>query len=435
MPASSAIGPVAVVGLGYVGLPLALAFAEKGIAVIGVDTDPSKVEALSQGRSYIGRVKDDLITALSGNGLFTATGEMAAASEARAIAICVPTLLDKHQTPDLSYVIKATESLIPHLRSGQLISLESTTYPGTTTELVKPILERAGLAVGTDIFLGFSPEREDPGNPDFTITNVPKVIGADDDASRARMEELYAVIAPSLVPVASSATAEAVKLTENIFRMVNIALVNELKVVYERMGIDIWEVIDAAKTKPFGFMPFYPGPGLGGHCIPIDPHYLTWKAREFNVSARFVELAGKINSQMPDYVVANVALALDQRLRKGLFGAKILIVGMSYKRNVGDLRESPSLIVREILVKRGAEVAFHDPLISVFPAMLEHPDLEGEPSVALTPKALACFNAVVICTDHDDVDYDLLAEHAPLIIDTRNVYGRMGKRPDGVVMS
>ncbi|MBF0095474.1 MAG: nucleotide sugar dehydrogenase, partial [Alphaproteobacteria bacterium] len=347
---------VGVIGLGYVGLPLARAFAGKGFSCLGFDVDPAKVEALNAGRSYIRHIADADIAAMRATGRFEATGDFRRIAEADALLICVPTPLTRHREPDMSFIVGTGEAIAPHLRPAQLVVLESTTYPGTTTEVLRPILERGGLKAGEDIFLAFSPEREDPANPDFTTSTIPKVIGADDDMARSLASALYGAIVERLVPVSSTATAEAVKLTENIFRSVNIALVNELKLIFTRMGIDVWEVIEAAKTKPFGFMPFYPGPGLGGHCIPIDPFYLTWKAREFEVATRFIELAGQINTAMPAYVVDVLAEALGQRFERSLKGSRVLLLGMAYKKNVDDTRESPALKLIELIEKRGAVV-------------------------------------------------------------------------------
>ncbi|MBF0129338.1 MAG: nucleotide sugar dehydrogenase [Alphaproteobacteria bacterium] len=420
---------VGVIGLGYVGLPLARAFAGKGFSCLGFDVDPAKVEALNAGRSYIRHIADADIAAMRATGRFEATGDFRRIAEADALLICVPTPLTRHREPDMSFIVGTGEAIAPHLRPTQLVVLESTTYPGTTTEVLRPILERSGLKAGEDIFLAFSPEREDPANPDFTTSTIPKVIGADDDMARSLASALYGAIVERLVPVSSTATAEAVKLTENIFRSVNIALVNELKLIFTRMGIDVWEVIEAAKTKPFGFMPFYPGPGLGGHCIPIDPFYLTWKAREFEVATRFIELAGQINTAMPAYVVDVLAEALGQRFERSLKGSRVLLLGMAYKKNVDDTRESPALKLIELIEKRGAVVDYHDPFVPVVPMTREHPEFAGRRSVPLTAEALSRYHAALICTDHDSVDYAELVRGCPLVVDTRNatrdvVHGR-----------
>ena len=357
---------IAVIGLGYVGLPLALAFHDAGFAVLGFDTDPGKITKLEAGESYIRHIDNDAIAGLAASDRFAGTTDPTRLGDADAILICVPTPLTRYREPDLSYVEITAETIAGHLRAGQIVILESTTYPGTTVEVLTPILESGGLKAGRDILVAYSPEREDPGNAVYSTTKIPKVVGGDDEMARDVACRLYDTITSGgTVAVSSSATAEAVKLTENIFRAVNIALVNELKVVYDKMGIDVWEVIDAAKTKPFGFMPFYPGPGLGGHCIPIDPFYLTWKAREFETPTRFVELAGEINSAMPAYVVAQLAEAMNDRFGKGLKGSRILMMGMAYKKDVDDIRESPALKLMSLLEDRGAEVSFYDPFIPV----------------------------------------------------------------------
>ena len=420
---SAAIG---VVGLGYVGLPLAAAIVGSRFRVLGFDIDPAKVETLNGGRSYIRQIPDDTVAAMAATGRFTALASMARIAEVDAILICVPTPLGPHREPDLSYVRRTAEAIARHARRGQLVVLESTTYPGTTTEIVKPILNTSGLVCGRDLFLAYSPEREDPGNAAHPTAAIPKVVSGDGSAATRIAVALYSAFVDTVVPVSTPATAEAVKLTENIFRAVNIALVNELKQVYGAMGIDIWEVIEAAKTKPFGFMPFYPGPGLGGHCIPIDPFYLTWKAREFDVATRFIELAGEINTAMPRLVVDRLAEALDAQAQRGLNGADILIVGLAYKRNVDDTRESPALRLIELIEARGARVAYHDPLIPVIPPTREHAALAGRHSILLSAAHLGKFDAVVIATDHDSIDYRALADASRLIIDTRNALGRAG---------
>ena len=332
----------------------------------------------------------------------------------------MPTPLNKHREPDMSFVVETTKVISKYLRNGQLVVLESTTYPGTTQELMRPILEKGGLKSGRDFFLAYSPEREDPGNPNFRTATIPKVVGGDCQSSTALAATLYGEIVSDVVQVSSTATAEAVKLTENIFRSVNIALVNELKIVYEKMGVDIWEVIDAAKSKPFGFMPFYPGPGLGGHCIPIDPFYLTWKAREYGISTRFIELAGEINTAMPEHVIHRVNDVLNLHASKGLNGAKILIMGMAYKKNVDDMRESPSLILTERLRERGALVDYHDPFIPEIKLTREHAELAGMMSVPLTAESIKSYDIVLISTDHDEINYDDLVANAKLVVDTRN---------------
>ncbi|HEV7873315.1 MAG TPA: nucleotide sugar dehydrogenase [Enterovirga sp.] len=417
---------IGIIGLGYVGLPLADAICGRGFRVIGFDVDPAKVEKLRAGRSYIQHVGDSAVAALVAEGRFDPTASFERLGEADAILICVPTPLDLHREPDLSYVVGTTRAIAPHLRPGQLVVLESTTYPGTTTEIMRPILEEGGLVSGRDFFLAYSPEREDPGNGEHQTAAIPKVVGGDGPDALRLATALYREFVVRVVPVSSTETAEAVKLTENIFRAVNIALVNELKVVYDAMGIDVWEVIEAATTKPFGFMPFYPGPGLGGHCIPVDPFYLTWKAREFDIATRFIELAGEINRAMPRFVVERLALALDARARRGLNEADILLVGVAYKKNVDDLRESPSLRLIELIEARGARVAYHDPFIPVIKPTRDHPALTGRRSVSLDLNSVAAFDAVIIATDHDGIDYAALARAARLVIDTRNACARAG---------
>jgi UDP-N-acetyl-D-glucosamine dehydrogenase len=424
---------VGIMGLGYVGLPLALVSAKAGFNVIGFDTDARRVKDVNAGTSSIKHIADDVIAAAVKGGKFRATDDFSQLAEPDAILIAVPTPLNRNREPDLTFVEKSTESIAKTLRKGQLVVLESTTWPGTTAEVLKPILEATGLEAGKDFYLAFSPEREDPGNASFGTATIPKVVGADTaDALRIACA-LYDALVVKTVPVSSAATAEAVKLTENIFRSVNIALVNELKVIYDKMGIDVWEVIDAAKTKPFGYMPFYPGPGLGGHCIPIDPFYLTWKAREYEVATRFIELAGEINTAMPHHVVDRVAESLDARFSKGLNGSKILLIGAAYKKNVDDMRESPSLRLMELLERRGAKVDYHDPHIPVIPKTREHASLAGRKSRALSPASVADYDAVLIATDHDDVDYGMMVKHARLVIDTRNACGSRRQMSDNVV--
>jgi UDP-N-acetyl-D-glucosamine dehydrogenase len=424
---------VGVVGLGYVGIPLALAAVKAGFTVVGFDIDAERVAKLNAGKSQIKHISDASIEAAVGARKFAATADFNQLGEPDAILIAVPTPLTKHREPDLSYVEKTAEAITPRLRVGQLIVLESTTWPGTTREVIKPILERGGLVSGRDFHLAFSPEREDPGNDTYGTATIPKVVGGEGPAALELANALYGALVVRTVPVSSTATAEAVKLTENIFRSVNIALVNELKVIYDAMGIDVWEVIDAAKTKPFGFMPFYPGPGLGGHCIPIDPFYLTWKAREFGIATRFIELAGQINTSMPIYVVARLAEALDRQAGRGLSGAKILLLGIAYKKNVDDMRESPALALIEMLEKRGAEVAYFDPHIPVIPRTREHASLAGRRSRPLSPEIIGDYDAVLIATDHDSVDYKSLAGHARLVIDTRNACARAGATGEHIV--
>lgn len=422
-------GTVAIMGMGYVGFPLALATHKQGFSVLAFDIDVQKVEKLNRGESYLKGISNDDIGDMVKAGRFRATGDVQALKAADVLIMCVPTPLTKNREPDLSYVEATTAMIASQLRPGQLVVLESTTYPGTTQELIKPMLEAGGLRCGEDFFLAYSPEREDPGNGFFSTHSIPKVVGADDEKSRALAMALYTNIVSKAVPVSSAATAEAVKLTENIFRSVNIALVNELKMVFSRMGIDVWEVIDAAKTKPFGFMPFYPGPGVGGHCIPIDPFYLTWKSREFGMPTRFIELAGQINERMPGYVINRLREGLDKHLRKGLNGSRILVLGIAYKKDVEDMRESPSLIIFERLQAFGALVEYHDPHIPVIPHTREHDALAGIASVACTADTLAGYDAVVIATDHSSIDYAMVAAHSKLVVDTRNVMTAFADQP------
>lgn len=422
-----------VIGLGYVGLPLAMTLSRSGFSVTGFDIDPAKIVALDAGRSYIEAVKDEALAVETKAGRFRSTNDFSGLAACDVIIICVPTPLTKHRDPDLSYVEATCRSIAATLCKGQLIVLESTTYPGTTDDLVKPILEKTGLKSGTDFFLGFSPEREDPGNRDFDTSSIPKIVAGDGIEAGQLMQAFYGAAVKTVVPVSSNATAEAVKLTENIFRAVNIALVNELKTVYAAMGIDVWEVIEAAKTKPFGYMPFYPGPGLGGHCIPIDPFYLTWKSREYELPTRFIELAGEINSAMPRYVVGKLAEALDMRAGKALSRSRVLIIGLAYKKNVPDIRESPSLRLMEIIHERGGSADYHDPFVAEIPATREYMALKGRISVDLSQERVASYDAVLISTDHDKVDYAALAAWSPLIIDTRNIFARRGLLAEHIV--
>jgi len=424
---------VGVIGLGYVGLPLARAFHDGGFPVLGFDVDPEKVEALNAGRSYIRHLAHESVAAMRATERFEATADFTRLGEADAIVVCVPTPLSPHREPDMSYVEATTAQIARHLRPGQLVVYESTTYPGTTDDVAKGVLEATGLKSERDFYLAYSPEREDPGNPDFSTARIPKVVGGDGPEAARLAELFYGAVVPAVVRVRDTRTAEAVKLTENIFRSVNIALVNELKQIYAAMDIDVWEVIEAAKTKPFGYMPFYPGPGLGGHCIPIDPFYLTWKAREVDLPTRFIELAGEINTAMPRHVVEVLAEALNRRAGRALNGATVLLLGMAYKKNVDDIRESPSFKLIELLEARGAHVAFHDPYVAAIPETREHPRLAGRPGLPLDAETLGAVDAVLIATDHDDVDYGLVARHAPLVVDTRNVMARRGLVGENVV--
>ena len=409
---------VGIFGLGYVGIPLALTVAESGLPVLGFDIDPGRVAELNAGRSPIKHIPPARIAALREAG-FEATGDVSRARDCDALVICVPTPLDQFREPDMSFVTATMEQIAPALRPGQLLSLESTTWPGTSRELLLPYLEAAGLEVGRDAHLVYSPEREDPGNASFKTQTIPKVVGGHTPACLAAGEALYGAFIDRVVPVSSCEAAEMVKLLENIHRAINIGLVNELKVVADRMGLDIFEIIDAAKTKPFGFTAYYPGPGIGGHCIPIDPFYLTWKAREYGLHTRFIELAGEINAAMPQYVVDKTVRALNDH-GKSLRGARVLALGIAYKRDVDDMRESPSVFVMERLRDWGAEVDYADPNVPVFPKMRQHRfDLA---SVALTPETVAGYDAVLLLTDHGEFDYDMIRQNAQLLIDTRGRY-------------
>ena len=423
---------IAIVGLGYVGLPLSLQFARSGVTVLGLDIDPAKIDALKAGRSYIKHIEASSIAEMVSGGRFTASTQFDRIAQVEAVIICVPTPLNKNREPDISYILQTGEAIAPHLTKGTLVVLESTTYPGTTDSELREVLESgSGLKAGVDFHLAFSPEREDPGNPDSKVAAIPKVVGGYTPACLDRAVALYSRAVKRVVPVSSCRAAEATKLLENIFRSVNIALVNELKVVYSAMGIDVWEVINAAKTKPFGFMPFYPGPGLGGHCIPIDPFYLTWKAREYGQNTRFIELAGEINTAMPQYVVNRVIEALNAK-SKALKGARVLLLGLAYKPNVDDDRESPSYILMDLLKSRGAQAAYYDPHVPVIRPSREHSHWAGTRSVVWTREVVQGFDAVVIATNHAAVNYQELADWAPCIIDSRNALANIKTRPDQV---
>ena len=410
----------AVIGLGYVGLPLSLQFARSGVVVLGLDIDPVKVDALNRGHSYIKHIFPEAIADAIKSGAFSASADFSRIKEVDAIIICVPTPLNKNREPDISYIIDTGKRIAPHLQKGTLVVLESTTYPGTTDEDLREVLEAgSSLVAGRDFHLAFSPEREDPGNPASKVAIIPKVIGGYTPACLEKAKALYSKAIKTIVPVSSCRAAEATKLLENIFRSVNIALVNELKIVYGAMGIDIWEVIQAAKTKPFGFMPFYPGPGLGGHCIPIDPFYLTWKAREFGQNTRFIELAGEINTAMPGHVVNKTAEALNAQ-QKPVKGSRVLVLGLSYKPNVDDDRESPSYVLMDLLKKRGAEVAYYDPYVPVIRQTREHAHWAGTRSVNWDRETLAGFDAVIVATHHQSVSCEQLAAWSQCIVDTRN---------------
>jgi UDP-N-acetyl-D-glucosamine dehydrogenase len=434
---------VGIIGCGYVGLPLALRFAEAGHRVTGFDTDPNKVQKLNRGESYIQHIPNNKVQQFVQSRHFSATTDFSRLAEADAILICVPTPLDQRREPDLSYVEQTAKAIRPHLRRGQLVVLESTTYPGTTEDLVLPILEQAGMKcpralgpendqIATDFFLAFSPEREDPGNKQFGLAQIPKVVGGVNPPSGRAAVSLYAQIVARVVPVSSTKAAEMAKLLENIFRCVNIALVNELKLLATRMGIDIWEVIDAAATKPFGFMPFYPGPGLGGHCIPVDPFYLSWKAREYDFATRFIELAGEVNTAMPYHVAESVSGALNEQ-QKAVKGARVLVLGVAYKKDVDDLRESPSLKIIELLTARGAKLDYNDPY---FPELhrMRHYNFEGMKSVPLNPSVIASYDCVLIVTDHSSYDYQMLVESAQLVVDTRNATRRIARHRNKIVL-
>jgi UDP-N-acetyl-D-glucosamine dehydrogenase len=424
---------VGIIGLGYVGLPLGLAAARAGVNATGFELDKSKVQALSQGKSYIRHISGESVSEAVASGRFSATTDFSLLRQMDVVVICVPTPITKNCSPDISYIIRAGETVRNNLRPGQLIILESTTYPGTTTGELREILEQTGLVSGRDFFLAFSPEREDPGNQRFTTVHIPKIVGGHGVEATAIAEALYRSFGIKTVTVSSPDTAEAVKLTENVFRSVNIAMVNELKVVFARMGIDIWEVIQAADTKPFGFMAFYPGPGVGGHCIPADPYFLTARAKEFNLSARLTEIACEINRSMPEKVVDGISKALDAHSGRGLCGSRLLLIGAAYKKNIDDMRDSPALHLFELLLDRGAVVEYHDTFVPVIPRLHEFPNLEGRQSVPFDARTLAGYHAVIVATDHDGVDYETVAAYAPMVIDTRNVFARNGLASANIV--
>jgi len=409
---------IGVIGLGYVGLPLLKAFNACGFRTIGYDVDQSKVDSLNGGKSYISHVPSEWISEWLESEMFTATADMNRLAEADALLICVPTPLNESRDPDLTFVSSTAREISTRLREGQLVVLESTTYPGTTRDVVTPILAESGLTPGEDFFVAYSPEREDPGNPNFTASQIPKVVGAADEDSRDLANRLYGQAVVNTVPVSSCEVAEASKIIENVYRCVNIAMVNELKMLFDRLDIDVWEVIDAAKTKPFGFQAFYPGPGLGGHCIPIDPFYLSWVARRNDMSTRFIELAGEINTCMPEYVVSRIVDALNEK-GKAVRGSKICMLGLAYKKDVDDPRESPSFRLMELLIERGAEMSYNDPHIPVVPPMRHH-DLTNYKSEELTPEHLASQDLVLVATDHSAYDWEFINEHSQLIVDSRN---------------
>lgn len=408
---------IGIVGLGYVGLPLTLEFNKAGFKVIGLDIDDDKIKKLKKSETYIKHISSDSLKKMNKTGRFDASSDFSRTAKCDVLVICVPTPLNKHREPDMSYIVATAEKLSPYIKKEQLYTLESTTFPGTTKEILKPILEQTGLSAGKDFFLAYSPEREDPNNRNFSTSTIPKVVGGFDEKSLKAATALYDTVICETIPVSSADTAEATKLVENIFRAVNIALVNELKVVFSKMGIDVWEVIDSAKTKPFGYMPFYPGPGLGGHCIPIDPFYLTWKAREYDCPTRFIELAGEINTFMPYYVLQRTMEAMNDYgivMKK----SKIVLVGVAYKKNVDDMRESPTFKLWRLLNETGADVSYYDPYCPEIHHMREYPEFYGKKSI--DPANFAEFDLALIATAHDNVDHDSIAENVKLLIDTRN---------------
>jgi UDP-N-acetyl-D-glucosamine dehydrogenase len=421
---------IGMIGLGYVGLPLLLEFVDAGFHCVGFDVDEKKISTLEDKKTYIKHISSEKIARIIESGRLRVTVDFSGLADVDCIVVAVPTPLDKHQQPDLSYITQTSETIARYLRKGQLAVLESSTWPGTTEEVMRPILEKSGLKCAQDFYLAFSPEREDPNNPQYSTKTIPKVVGANDSYSLDCAVALYDAVIVETVPVSSSQAAEATKLLENIFRSVNIALVNEMKIILDRMGIDVWEVIKAASTKPFGFMPFYPGPGLGGHCIPIDPFYLTWKAKEFDMPTRFIELAGEINTHMPYWVVEKVVEALNG-VEKSLKNANLLILGAAYKKDVDDMRESPTLKLIEILEEKGARVSYNDPYIPVMPRVRKYQfDMK---SVDLTPKTLQSYDAVIVSTDHSSYDYDFIVTHAKLVIDTRNATGNVKKNREKII--
>ena len=424
---------LSIIGLGYVGLPLALNFSDSGFSVLGFDTDKKKVEQLINGQSYINYIPDQRISKVVSSGLFKPVSNFRELKNTDIIIICVPTPINKNREPDLGFVRSTAEEIAGILRSGQLIILESTTYPGCTETILKPILETSGLTSRIDFYLSYSPERVDPGNRDFKNEDIPKVVGGDGEDALNLATNLYGQIFNHIVPVSSMDAAEATKLAENIFRSVNIALVNELKIIFSKMGVDVWEVIEAAKTKPFGFMPFYPGPGLGGHCIPVDPFYLSWRAKELGEVSEFIELSGKINTGMPERVVSALVLGIENKLKKRVDESKILILGLAYKKNVDDTRESPSFVIIKSLEKRGAVVEYFDEYVPVIPKTRDHSDLEGRRSITWDLNSLSTYDAVLICTDHDNLPYSDIALNAKLVVDTRNVMGRLEIKSKNII--
>lgn len=424
---------IGVVGLGYVGLPMVRAFHDAGFPTIGYDTDDGKISKLRRGESYLKHLGEGLAQDLAASNRFEATNDPAVLTQSDVLILCVPTPLGAHREPDLSFVLSSTRGIAEDLRPGQMVVLTSTTYPRTTRDEVLPILEATGLAGGRDFFLAFSPEREDPGRAGLTTKTIPRLVGGVDEVSGRLATRLFASAVEEVHLVASAEIAEAAKLLENIYRAVNIALVNELKVLLTEMDIDVWQVIRAAATKPFGFQPFYPGPGLGGHCIPIDPFYLTWKAKEVGLHTRFIELAGEVNTAMPGYVIERVMDALNDD-GKALRGSSVLVLGVAYKKNVEDMRETPAAEIIDRLFDKGAEVRYHDPHVARFPSMRHYDDIELE-SVELTPELLESRDCVLVVTDHDHIDWSMVGEHAPLVVDSRNVLSKLGETKARVVQA
>ena len=422
-----------IVGLGYVGLPLARLFTSQGFKVLGFDIDRTKTEKLMRGESYIGHIPASMIAEMRQDDRLRATANFSAVAEADTLSICVPTPLDRAKQPDLTAVRRTAEALTPHLRPGQLVILESTTYPGTTTEVVLPIIERSGLKIGEELFVGYSPEREDPANPQFTARTIPKVVGANDPQSRLALEAFYGAVFERIVPVSSCEAAEMVKILENIYRSVNIALINELKLLCQRMGLNIWEIVDAAKTKPFGFQAFYPGPGLGGHCIPIDPYYLSWKAREFDFSTRFIELAGEVNTNMPFEVVSRVVELLNARGIASI-SARLLVLGLAYKKNVDDCRESPAIRILKLLSERGMRLTYFDPHVTGYVSH-RYGRLKGVELAQLSDEALTDADATLILTAHDAFDYERIVRLSASVIDTRNATRNVKSNREKILMA
>ena len=416
---------IGIIGMGYVGIPLGLEFEKAGFTIIGFDKDKKRVDDINNGKQVMKHISSNLMSEFIKSNRATATTDFTKIQEADCLILCVPTPLDEHEQPDMSYVESATNEISKNISKGQLIVLESTTYPGTTREIVMPLLEQSNLKAGKDFFLAYSPEREDPGNKEFSVSKIPKVIGGYTNNCLQMTCELYDTIVSETVKVSSMETAESTKLMENIFRAVNIAMVNELKLVFDRMGVNIWEVIDAAKTKPFGFMPFYPGPGMGGHCIPIDPFYLSWKAKEFNTEAKFIELAGEINRKMTENIAHRVGKALNDD-KKSIRESKILIIGLAYKKDIDDIRESPAIKIMDLLTYKGAKIDYHDPFVNEFRNLR---------SIDLTTKNIQKYDSLIITTDHSEIDYEMIGKHASLVVDTRNIMSSVKKPKSRIVMA